>query len=277
MTGGYLRLYRSLLHHELWTGERFTRGHAWVDLLLRANYRDGTVIRGNRSIPVKRGQVFTAQTELARRWHWNRETVKLYLALLQSQDMIHIQASKGTDTGYMLVTIRNYERFQSNGSAPSDIDAVIATDMKPGIDPASTRHRPGNSKTEKKVKKNEAGGSALSWVDFLGRNEAEGRKDLERVAVAVASTRQGGRLRPSILDRLAGELALHPREAVLRACRTYLAKNYAGQGKREGYLLGIVRNEAARGPVNGLAQPLRVLQDPGQEAITQAFRDAMEA
>jgi hypothetical protein len=57
-------------------------------------------------------------------------------------------------------------------------------------------------------------------------------------------TRRDGRLAPAILNRLAQAFARYPREVVLQACRTYLDRDYAGEGKRENYLLGIVRGEA---------------------------------
>jgi DNA replication protein DnaD len=244
MMGGYLRLYRSLLHHELWTGERFTRGHAWVDLLLLANYRDGTVIRGNRSITVKRGQVFTAQTELARRWRWHRETVSEFLGLLHSQGMIAICTSKSTDTGYTLISIRNYDRYQGNGIPSSDIHTGLPADTPSDIEPASTRHRTGNPK--KKEKKGHTGEEAVSWTSFLAQNETESRELLTRLVDVLAKTRRGGHVAPAILDRLAQSFTRYPQEVVLQACRIFLDRDYAGEGKRENYLLGIVRGEARR-------------------------------
>ena len=45
----YIKLYRALATSPLWTKEPFTRGQAWADLLLLANYAPGHLrVRGNR-------------------------------------------------------------------------------------------------------------------------------------------------------------------------------------------------------------------------------------
>ena len=34
---GYVKIHRELLEHPIWTSEKFTRGQAWADLILKAN------------------------------------------------------------------------------------------------------------------------------------------------------------------------------------------------------------------------------------------------
>lgn len=136
MAEGHIKLYRQLLDSALWLGRRFTPGQAWVDLLLRANYRDSAVRRGGRVIPVERGQLFTSQMALAHRWMWDRQTVARFLSSLKRHGTLDIRAHKQTSTGYTIITILNYDQYQGsdNSSAPS-----IAPSSAPS-NPASVPH-----------------------------------------------------------------------------------------------------------------------------------------
>ena len=75
MKGGWIRVYRQLQDHWLWAGGRFTKGQAWIDLLLSANHRDRQTRLGNQLITVKRGQVLVSQRQLVSRWGWARTAV----------------------------------------------------------------------------------------------------------------------------------------------------------------------------------------------------------
>lgn len=130
---GWVRLYRTLADHPIWRAERFTRGQAWADLIVQASFTDHIAFQGNRAIPVKRGQVLTSQVSLAGRWKWNRETVRAFLRLLESNRMAAIETSKATDTGYTLITLLNYDLYQGG-----DHDAkVFPSAIESAIQPAS--------------------------------------------------------------------------------------------------------------------------------------------
>ena len=62
MRPDYIKLNRQLRDHWLWNSERFSRGQAWVDLLLLASHAAHETPLGNQLIPVKRGQLLTSQT-----------------------------------------------------------------------------------------------------------------------------------------------------------------------------------------------------------------------
>jgi hypothetical protein len=141
MNGGWVKMYRSLSEHPLWTGERFTRGQAWADLIMRARYADTIEIRGNRTIEVKRGQWFGTQVELAARWKWNRKTVRAFLNARKVDKMVDIETAKDTDTGYTRVTICNYNYFQGDGSEPLDIGTDIGADTPMAFERTSSGHR----------------------------------------------------------------------------------------------------------------------------------------
>ena len=105
---GWIKLHRQLQECPIWYGERFSKGQAWVDLLLLANHRDKKIIFNGEMITIQRGQYLTSTVKLAEKWGWNRKTVSSYLNMLQKENMI----TKVSDNTRTLVTIENYDNFQ---------------------------------------------------------------------------------------------------------------------------------------------------------------------
>ncbi len=66
---------------------------------------------------------------------------------------------------------------------------------------------------------------------------------VDNVFRAIASTRKSGKVADSILLAQLRKWDRYPVEQVKTGIRVYLEKDYAGQGKREEYLLGIIRNQ----------------------------------
>ena len=61
---GWIRIYRELLDSAIWnTNEPFTKGQAWIDLLLLANFEDAEQIVGYETVKVKRGSYMMEQDE----------------------------------------------------------------------------------------------------------------------------------------------------------------------------------------------------------------------
>jgi DNA replication protein DnaD len=139
----------------MWLADRFTRGQAWVDLLMSAAHVDHEVTRGGRVVNVKRGQVFGSQAALAARWKWTRETVSVFLKHLQRSGMAaDISTVRGAGIGYTLITISNYEVFQSGPARASD----ISSDIFPAICPDISSDIQKNGSTRSKEEKNPSEG-----------------------------------------------------------------------------------------------------------------------
>lgn len=120
MRPGFVKLHRRLADHPLWLSEPFSRGQFWAHLLMIANYRDTTVRRGTRVLPVRRGQVFTSVQHLRTTVSRDRKTVRAWLLAFASDGMLDIETGHGADGGFTLLTIRNYERYQGRDAAPLD-------------------------------------------------------------------------------------------------------------------------------------------------------------
>ena len=137
MNAGYVKVYRSLLSHPLWTKEKFTPGQAWIDLLLEAGYADRDFLLGTTVVSARRGEIVTSQVKLAKRWLWDRKTVLRFLRGLERLNMVRIQSSRASETGYTLISIVNWETYQSDGKptltphSPSDAPSDSPSDPHP--------------------------------------------------------------------------------------------------------------------------------------------------
>jgi hypothetical protein len=108
MNKGWIKLYRQIEEDDFWLSEPFSRGQAWVDLLLLANHQKSTFfIRGNE-ITAEVGQVAWSERRLAMRWHWSRNKLRNFLKLLQKRQQIEPQKTAANT----LITIVNYKKFQ---------------------------------------------------------------------------------------------------------------------------------------------------------------------
>ena len=85
---GYIKLYRDIRDHWLWSDKPFSRGQAWLDLIMRANREDRTILFNSTKITVKRGEVLTSYTQLADAWGWSRGKVRRFIKILISDNMI---------------------------------------------------------------------------------------------------------------------------------------------------------------------------------------------
>ena len=128
---GWIRLHRKIREHWLWhRRRRFSHFEAWVDLLLSANHSQGKVPIGSKLLTIERGQLLTSQVALAKKWGWNRKSVNAFLKLTKSDEILDFESSKEVDTGYTLITIRNYSKYQDKQDSSLDIETAIGTDIE---------------------------------------------------------------------------------------------------------------------------------------------------
>ena len=109
MEKGYIKLYRQLQANKLWLSEPFTRGQAWVDMLLLANHADGYIRKRGVRVDIKRGQLGWSERKMAERWKWSRGKVRRFLNELKTDLQIEPQKNNVTT----LITITNYNEFQT--------------------------------------------------------------------------------------------------------------------------------------------------------------------
>lgn len=108
-SNGWIKLHRRMLDCWIWfEDDRFSRGQAWVDLLLLANHKDKKILFNGEFIVIKRGQYLTSVRKLSERWSWSVNKTYRFLKLLTDDGMLQ----KESDNNRTLLTIVNYGVYQ---------------------------------------------------------------------------------------------------------------------------------------------------------------------
>ena len=105
---GWQKIYRDIQNHWLWEDKPFSRGQAWIDLILLVNHEDNKTLIDGELVEVKRGSRITSLRKLADQWGWSTTKVKKFLEQLDKDNMIKYK----TDTKKTLVSIENYGLYQ---------------------------------------------------------------------------------------------------------------------------------------------------------------------
>jgi hypothetical protein len=105
---GFILLHRKLREHFLWQDKPFSKGQAWIDMLLLANHSDNEVLYGNQITEINRGSFIRSERQLAASWGWSRKRVQTFLVLLEKGTMI----AKKRDQKASHITILNYDKYQ---------------------------------------------------------------------------------------------------------------------------------------------------------------------
>lgn len=131
---GYLKAERDRFGHYLFRSEKFCRGYAWDWMCANARFAPTEYDVKGRKIIVQRGQFVASPDEMAAAWNWSRSAVNRFLARLKTEHMIEHETGQGKS----LITICNYEKFQSR-----EDEAGQSTGQ-------STGHKPDTNRTPKK-------------------------------------------------------------------------------------------------------------------------------
>ena len=110
---GWIKIHRDISYHEIWSDKPFSKGQAWIDLIILANHSDNKCMVGNKVEEIKRGSFITSELKLMDRWGWGRKKVQLFLKFLESESMIVRDANNKRTA----ITIVNYDIYQYQGTA----------------------------------------------------------------------------------------------------------------------------------------------------------------
>ena len=121
MGKGWISIHREIQDSWVWKDEPFSKGQAWVDMLLTANHEDKKIYINGKIVTIKRGQFHTSIVKLADRWQWNRKKVDRFLKCLENDSMIG--TTRGTTRG-TTITIVNYAKFQDAGTTNGTTDGT---------------------------------------------------------------------------------------------------------------------------------------------------------
>lgn len=226
---GWVKLHRQITHNHFWLSEPFTRGQAWVDLLMLANHREGIVRKQGVRIDLNRGDVGWSEVELGRRWRWSRGKVRRFLDELEMEQMVDRKRYSGQDKRKFIITISNYEKYQGEvflGDTSDDTgdghETVQATDKR--------RYKNNNEKNAKNKKNTYTQDFEAFWAAYPSRQgkkvgKAEAFKEWKKAVKEVE-----GEFLISKITELAPQYGDYPKDA----CRWL--KNKQWEDEMSGYV-----------------------------------------
>ena len=161
---GYVKIHRELLEHPIWTSEKFTRGQAWADLILKANAQPGWVRKRGARIDLNRGDVGYSIKELSRQWDWSESKTRRFLKELENDEMVTLKKTNVSCT----ITLVNYDMWQSDewqmrrgNNSSNGAQSNEQTNNK----------RYPNNKEKKTIRKKEESENAHTKVDLIALAE----------------------------------------------------------------------------------------------------------
>jgi hypothetical protein len=228
MKRGYVKLWRKSMDSPIFAHDGLWK--LWCLCLIKATHKgfEATIPGILKPIKLQPGQFVTGRYSLHEDYHqadlkkrYSRKaaptayTLIRWLQTLQSMQMLSIK----TYNKYSIITVSNWIQYQENEHQVSN--------RRASSEHIQT-HNKHNKETQEKI-------SAL-------KNRYSDPELIDRAFKAIASTRKNNKVADSVLLAQLEKWGKYPPEQVETGIRTYLEKDYAGQGKREAYLLGIVRN-----------------------------------
>ncbi len=146
----WVKVNRTVQSHWIWMDKPFSRGQAWIDLILLAQHQDSTFQdrRGNL-IDGKRGCVYRSERFLAERWGWSRKKLANYLLRLEQDNMIEVDKKRASERTTIFIV--NYETFQGKGASKGASGEPVGNQSGASGEPVGNINK--NVKKDKNVKK----------------------------------------------------------------------------------------------------------------------------
>lgn len=143
---GWISLQRKIQEHWIWTDKPFSKGQAFIDLLLKANFEDNKFLFNNALIEVKRGSFITSELKLMESWGWSKSKVRAFLTLLENESMI----IKSSDNKKTTLTILNYDTYQDMQTAKEPQKNHRKTAKEPQKDTSNNYNNINNDNNDNK-------------------------------------------------------------------------------------------------------------------------------
>ncbi|MHC0551399.1 DnaD domain protein [Salinicoccus sp. CNSTN-B1] len=103
---GWISLHRQIKDHWIWEDPQKLKW--WIDMLLRTNHKDNKTVIGNKIVVIERSSFHTSEVKLSEQWNVSRNTVRKFLKLLESDEMITTKRTKHGTT----VKVLHYNDYQ---------------------------------------------------------------------------------------------------------------------------------------------------------------------
>lgn len=140
---GWMKVYRSLTDHWLWQDKPFSKGQAWIDLLLLVNHTSKKTLIDGTLQEIERGQTITSVRKLCDRWGWSNTKVNRFLKMLETDGMVNVKS----DSKKTVINIVNYSGYQDSENEKTTVK------RQQDVTETSLKHTNKNEKNEKNEKK----------------------------------------------------------------------------------------------------------------------------
>ncbi|MDD0853022.1 hypothetical protein HBN50_07935 [Halobacteriovorax sp. GB3] len=177
---GWVKIHRAIRDNWIWTEKPFSKGQAWIDLVINANFKPNEFVLKNHLYILERGQQARSAKTLSETWGWSRGKVQRFLKTLKMRHQIEVE----TDTRTTVITILNYSEYQST-EKQSDTTLDTATEQQTDIGRATDEHQTSTNKNDKKEKneKNEKKNSLTKALLELEKGKFQSDSGLKLDAV----------------------------------------------------------------------------------------------
>ena len=131
----YFQMARGWMDSDVFDDAPFTEREAWIWLIEQAAWRPTRARIKGQTINLERGDLCFAQRFMAEKWQWSKSRVDRFLKRLAAENMISSRSKIGATAGHSagqgqsIITICNYEKYQSpksqeRGNAEPEIGAT---------------------------------------------------------------------------------------------------------------------------------------------------------
>jgi hypothetical protein len=221
MKRGYVRLWRKsidngwLQNHSLWV--------FWSYCLLKATHQEITLKVGFQEVNLTPGQFVFGLHKAASDLKMSVWKIRASIDFLKKAGNITIK----TTNKYSIITVMNWGVYQG--------DRVRLPQANP-----QTNHK--QTATNKHNKNNNTPAEISRKISDL-KSRYSSLRLIDEAINGLATTRKKNRIADTVILAQLEKWKRYPADQVEAAIRIYLEKDYAAQGKREEYLLGIIRGE----------------------------------
>jgi hypothetical protein len=167
---GWISIHRRIWDNWTWEDRPFSKGQAWIDLLLLANFTDVKIPYKGEIITCKRGDVNRSIQELSTRWGWSRKKTRAYLNLLENDKMVTVKATTHRTT----ITIEKYNDYQDKGTTKG----TTKEQQRNSKGTAKEQQAPINNKDNKV--NNDNNDNKKEYAEFVRLKETEYNSLLEK-------------------------------------------------------------------------------------------------
>jgi len=226
MNRGYFKTWRKITDSAVFQNEGLLKVFIWC--MARAAYKETFVTvrtgRGVSEVQLMPGSFIFGRDSAAQELSMKPSTVWKRMLKLKNLEILNIESN----SHFSIITIVNWHAYQGDQEkSNSDSDRQV-TGKEHKEEVVALK----NKKTPEEI---------LSEISVL-EERYQDQETIKKALQAIASTRKSNRIADSIKLSILQSWSRYTVESIMTGIRTYLEKGYAGQGKNEKYLLGIIRN-----------------------------------